>query len=314
MFTLGITLLGLAAASPALAMNVSNVLIYSYTAGFRHDSIPTAVAEMTRRGPDYGINFVNTEDMTMLTDEYFSQFDAMLLLSNTDEVFDAQARVAFQNYLDNGGNVVGVHAATDCMLNFTTMERTLGTQFAYHPEFTNATMIVADPSHPSTAGLPPRWRVQDEIYNFNHDPRALGAVVVLTADETSYVDTGDRSPAQGSPHPIAWYQERLKGSNSTGPVGRSWYTGLGHAAAAWKDDVFMGHIFGGITYVLASNTTRAMNPSATVGSLGPSYTPPPPALTTTLDSPNSSAVRVLGGLSLIGSILVSSCLLVLHMA
>lgn len=91
------------------------------------------------------------------------------------------------------------------MLNFTTMERTLGThipkhlaslfssslgsQFAYHPEFTNATMVVADPSHPSTAGLPPKWKITDEIYNFNHDPRSLGAVVVLTADETSYAGT-----------------------------------------------------------------------------------------------------------------------------
>src|SRR4051812_44113786 len=65
----------------------------------------------------------------------------------------------------------------------------LGSQFAYHPEFTNATMLVADPSHPSTAGLPPKWKIQDEIYNFNHDPRSLGAVVVLTADETSYTGT-----------------------------------------------------------------------------------------------------------------------------
>jgi type 1 glutamine amidotransferase len=306
MFTLGSTLLGLAVASaPALAMNVSNVLIYSYTAGFRHDSIPTAVAEMTRRGPDYGINFVNTEDMTMFTDDYLSQFDALFFLSNTDEVLDAQGKVAFQNYLDKGGNFMGAHAASDCMLNFTTMERTLGSQFAYHPEFTNATMLVADPSHPSTAGLPPKWEIQDEIYNFNHDPRSLGAVVVLTADETSYTDDGDHSPGQGSPHPTAWYQERLKGSNSTGPVGRSFYTGLGHAAAAWKDDVFMSHVFGGVTYVLSSNTTRAMNPSATVGSLGPSWTPPPPAPTATVDI-HSSAVRVLSGLSLIGSTLVLS--------
>lgn len=86
MFTLGSTLLGLAIASaPVLAMNVSNVLIYSHTAGFRHDSIPTAVAEMTRRGPDYGINFINSEDMTVFNDEYLSQFDALFFLSNTDE-------------------------------------------------------------------------------------------------------------------------------------------------------------------------------------------------------------------------------------
>jgi hypothetical protein len=124
------------------------------------------------------------------------------------------------------------------MLHWTTMTRTMGTfvfhtgnsrcanrrpgtQFAYHPEFTNATMIILDPDHPSTTGLPARWRVQDEIYNFVEDPRSVGAKVVVAADETSYVgasnrqlivplahrsllslDTGDRSPTQGSPHPI----------------------------------------------------------------------------------------------------------------
>lgn len=48
-------------------------------------------------------------------------------------------------------------------------------------------MLVTDPSHPSTANLPQRWRVQDEIYNFVQNPRDIGAIVVLAADETSYI-------------------------------------------------------------------------------------------------------------------------------
>jgi len=85
MFSLGLTTLALGALQSVLAINVSNVLIYSMTAGYRHDSIPTAVSEMTRRGVDYGINFINTEDMTKFRDDYLSQFDAIFFLSNTDE-------------------------------------------------------------------------------------------------------------------------------------------------------------------------------------------------------------------------------------
>lgn len=48
-------------------------------------------------------------------------------------------------------------------------------------------MLVLDSNHPSTMHLPGRWHVQDEIYNFVQDPRDLGAVVVLAADETSYI-------------------------------------------------------------------------------------------------------------------------------
>lgn len=78
----------------------------------------------------------------------------------------------------------------------------LGSAFAYHPEFTNATMVVAE-AHPSTAGLPERWNVTDEIYNFDRDPRiTVGAVVVLTADESTYNDPGARETGQGEPHPI----------------------------------------------------------------------------------------------------------------
>lgn len=132
-----------------------------------------------------------------------------------------------------------------------------GSQFEYHPEFQNATMVVQE-AHPATAGLPQRWRVADEVYNFNSDPRDIGAKVVLSVDETSYVDGGNHAPEQGSPHPIgmhlmpifflsdsdrtlticslgkiAWYQEHLAGTNSSN-AGRSFYSALGHSNASWQ--------------------------------------------------------------------------------
>lgn len=85
MYALNFALLGLAITPIVVARNVANVLIYSYTAGFRHESIPTAIAEMTRRGPDHGINFDNTEEMGKFNDDFLSQFDAVFFLSNTDE-------------------------------------------------------------------------------------------------------------------------------------------------------------------------------------------------------------------------------------
>ncbi|PVF98111.1 class I glutamine amidotransferase-like protein [Serendipita vermifera] len=297
------------------ASNVSNVLIYSYTAGFRHDSIPTAARSLQERGPDHGINFVHSEEPNDFNDEYLSQFDALLFLSTTEEVLTTSGKIAFQKYLDNGGNFIGVHAASYCLLNFATMEKTLGSKFAYHPDFTNATINVLDPTHPSTEGLPGRWHVQDEIYYFTRDPRRLGAVVVLSVDDTSYEGGSDYSDYQGSPHPIAWYMDKLKGTNSTGLVGRSWYTSLGHSNSSWKDDTFMSHVLGGVSYVLDSNTTRARNPSATVGSLGPEYEAPPPPSTPTTTVSIGAASSLLGhgeGLTLVGFIALLSTLWILH--
>ena len=66
------------------------------------------------------------------------------------------------------------------------------------------TIDVVGPSHPSTSMLPAQWHVFDEMsvsyvykvvrkfipcfrYNFKSDPRAVGAVVILSANESSYI-------------------------------------------------------------------------------------------------------------------------------
>jgi len=84
--TITLALLTLGLSPLALCTNVSNILIYSYTAGYRHESIPTAVDVLTRKGPEYGLNFINAEDPeTFAQANYLTQFDALMFISNTDE-------------------------------------------------------------------------------------------------------------------------------------------------------------------------------------------------------------------------------------
>ena len=63
----------------------SRALIYSATADFRHDSIPTAIQAMETQGPNYNIQFDQTEDMTWFTDDTLAQYDALVFLDNTGE-------------------------------------------------------------------------------------------------------------------------------------------------------------------------------------------------------------------------------------
>ncbi|KAG8732736.1 hypothetical protein FRC12_019151 [Ceratobasidium sp. 428] len=113
--------------------------------------------------------------------------------------------------------------------------------------------------------LPDRWTYTEEAYNFRSDPRTIGAHVVLSVDESSYTDTGVRNYSQGSPHPIAWYQEHGAGADDAASAGRSFYTSLGHLNSTWEDQNFLAHVLGGIQWALESNTTRAMNPDGQVG-------------------------------------------------
>ncbi|KAH0585062.1 hypothetical protein H2248_008325 [Termitomyces sp. 'cryptogamus'] len=247
----------------------ARVLIYSATAGFRHDSIPTAIAALKTNGSDINVEFDSTEDKTRFTVENLSQYDALLFLSTTGEILDDAGKAAFQAYLNLGGNFIGVHSSSDSLVNTTFYGREIGAYFDYHPALQNATVDVLDNTHPSTSMLPAEWHVRDEMYNFKSDPRTVGAVVLLAANESSYVDNGIRNFNQGTPHPLAWCQLHGSGAdiNKQGVAGRSFYTSLGHLNETWQDELFLSHVLGGVSWVLQGNTTRAMNPSASVGNI-----------------------------------------------
>ncbi|KAL1687337.1 trehalose utilization-domain-containing protein [Schizophyllum commune] len=252
----------------ALAASTPRVLIYSATEQFRHDSIPTAVQALKDAGNSAYITFDATEDKSLFTDDNLKQYDALVFLSNTGQVLDEDGINAFQKYLNLGGNFIGIHSATDCLNTTEFYGREIGAYFDYHPELTNATVDVLDRSHPSTSMLPEQWQVRDEMYNFKSDPRNVGAVVILSADESTYngeIDPGERKYNQGTPHPTAWYQEKGAGVQDGNTAGRSFYTSLGHLNETWHDVTFMAHVLGGIKWALDANTTLAFNSSASVG-------------------------------------------------
>ncbi|CAE6494107.1 unnamed protein product [Rhizoctonia solani] len=220
------------------------ILIYSATAGYRHDSIPAATQALQQLGQQHGIAFDSTEDKTKFSDNSLANYDAVLFLSNSQEVLDDAGKQAFQNYLNKGGNYVGIHAASACLYTTTFYQNEVGALFDYHPELQPATFLVLDKTHPSTTMLPDRWTYTEEVYNFRSDPRSVGAKVLLSVDSSSYNDTHAQNHTQGFPHPIAWYQERGAGAADSSAAGRSFYTSLGHLTSTWADQTFLAHILG----------------------------------------------------------------------
>ena len=60
-------------------------LIYSATADYRHDSIPTARDALITRGSSINVQFDATEDPTRFTDTGLAPYDLLLFLMNTGE-------------------------------------------------------------------------------------------------------------------------------------------------------------------------------------------------------------------------------------
>ncbi|RIQ12963.1 DUF1349 domain-containing protein [Jiangella rhizosphaerae] len=211
-----------------------SILVFSKTAGFRHDSIPAGIAAIQQLGAEHDFDVTATEDAAAFTDENLAQYDAVVWLSTTGDVLNADQQAAFERYIQNGGGYAGIHSASDTEYSWPWYGGLVGAYFANHPQNQTATVKVEDPAHPSTAHLDPLWSRYDEWYNYQSNPR--GDVHVLTSlDEKSY---SPGSGAMGADHPITWCQDY--------DGGRSWYTGLGHTIESYSEPEFLQLVLGGI--------------------------------------------------------------------
>ncbi|RKR86272.1 glucose/arabinose dehydrogenase [Micromonospora pisi] len=222
------------AAQDAQAAAAYAVLVFSKTAGFRHDSIPAGITAIQQLGAANDFTVDATEDATAFTDANLSRYRAVIWLSTTGDVLDPTQQAAFERYIRAGGGYVGIHAAADTEYDWSWYGNLVGAYFASHPANQQATVKVEDPGHPSTATLPARWSRFDEWYNFRTNPRG-SAHVLASLDESTYTPG---SGAMGADHPTAWCK--------TYDGGRSWYTGGGHTNESYADAQFRAHLLGGI--------------------------------------------------------------------
>ncbi|WP_405469190.1 ThuA domain-containing protein [Streptomyces canus] len=216
--------------------DAERVLVFSKTAGFRHDSIPDGVAAVKQLGETGGFTVDATEDANAFTPRNLRRYDAVVFLSTTGDVLDPTQQRAFEGYIRNGGGYVGIHAAADTEYDWAFYGGLAGAYFQSHPAIQPATVVAEDRAHPSTSGLPPTWNRTDEWYNYRSNPRDR-AHVLASLDESSY--TGG---TMNGDHPIAWCQDYQGG--------RAFYTGLGHTKESYTDPAFRGHVLGGIRYAI----------------------------------------------------------------
>ncbi|MEU9848685.1 ThuA domain-containing protein [Streptomyces sp. NPDC047985] len=225
----------------AVDQNAKRVLVFSKTAGYRHAAIPDGVAALGQLGKDSGITVDTTEEARQFTTANLARYDAVVFLSTTGDVLNADQQKAFENYVATGGGYMGIHAAADTEYDWPFYGGLVGAYFSSHPAIQPATVRVEDHEHPATAHLGDEWNRTDELYNYRTNPRGQ-ARILATLDETTY--TGG---TMNGDHPITWCQ--------TYQGGRSFYTGLGHTKESYADPAFRRLLLGGLRY--ASGQVKA---------------------------------------------------------
>ncbi|MEU2118538.1 ThuA domain-containing protein [Streptomyces sp. NPDC016459] len=220
-------------------MPTPDVLIYTRTTGYRHDSIPHGAAALTELARHLGRTAEVTEDPDVFTPGRLARCAVVVLLSTTGNVLTPEGRAAFETYLRGGGALLALHAAANAEPDWPFYGELLGTRFDGHPEVQPGIVLVDGHDHPATSPLPDRWAWTDEWYNFTSDPRGTGADrvrILARADESTY-----RGGTHGDDHPLVWCRDVDRG--------RVFFTALGHAPEAYRDPVFRAHLSGALVWL-----------------------------------------------------------------
>lgn len=163
-----------------------------------------------------------TDDSSVINDDNLKNYQAFVMLHLAPFDMKPSEQAALQKFIESGHGWVGIHAAGLTGREFLDPKSVYwdwfedfmgGVLYSPHPHYQRGTVVVEDKKHPVMRGLPDRFEVSDEWYEWNKSPR--GAVRVLaTADESTY----KQNHPMGD-HPIIWTHEKYR---------RMLYISIGH--------------------------------------------------------------------------------------
>ena len=225
-----------------------NVLVFSKTAAFRHQSIEAGKKALAKMAQEKGFTVSFTEDASQFNEPNLKKFNAVIFLNTTGDVLNPEQQSSFERYIQAGGGYVGIHAATDTEYEWPWYGKLAGAYFLDHPmtpsNVQKGKFIVTMKNHWATKGMPDEFERSDEFYSFKDISPKINVVVKI--DEKSYI--GGKNPDF---HPMSWYQE-FDG-------GRSFYTAMGHTDETFAEPLFLNHLFAGIQYVTGGDSPKPLD-------------------------------------------------------
>ncbi|MDB5190880.1 MAG: ThuA protein [Segetibacter sp.] len=195
-----------------------------------------------RHGYRHNFDAVLFEDPNSFNDKFLAQFQVVIFLNTTGDIFNAEQQKVFEKFIQSGKGFVGIHSASDTEYDWKWYTQLVGRMFHIHPAVQTAKLQVLDSSFPGLQGLNNSlWT--EEWYEFGAE-KMPGLTSILAVDEKSYNPKTNwgtkKGEGMGKSHPISWYH------NYDG--GRSFYTALGHIPANFTNTAFLNHLYAGILW------------------------------------------------------------------
>lgn len=233
--------------------NKSAILLFSKTTGFRHDeSIQSSFPALKNLEEKNNWFIYGTEEGGVFNAAQLKQFKLVIFNNSTGRVLNEEQQKALEDYVNQGGAVMGIHGAGDDSHHawdwYT--QAFLGAQFSHHPlnpQFQKAEVkIEEDVDSLFDKNLSKSWVNTDEWYVFFAQPK--GAKVLYTINGDKIIPNGnilwtkDKNFGMGKSHPVAWYRQMGKG--------KGFYTSMGHSKDVWNNPDYVKLIENGINWCI----------------------------------------------------------------
>jgi len=216
-------------------------LLVTTTRGWHHESLHSGVLAIQDLGKRNFFDVVLFEDPKGFTDKFLDQFQVVIFLNTTGDIFDSAQQKVMEHFIQSGKGYVGIHSASDTEYDWDWYNKLVGRMFHIHPVIQTARINILDNSFPGLQGFAGNKLWTEEWYEFGPE-KIAGLNYILAVDEATYnpkVQWADKKgEGMGKLHPVAWYH--------TYDGGRSFYTALGHLPTVFSDPAFLNHLYAGI--------------------------------------------------------------------
>jgi type 1 glutamine amidotransferase len=220
----------------------SKILHYTETSGFDHQTRIVSYNMFLQMGMQNG--FAVDNDSTGNVFNSFAnlqQYDVIVFANTTgNAILDSAQQQHFMQYMNAGGNFIGIHSATDTYRHSTANGSNTGAWDWYaemvgasvqenpnHVSGTPVYRIDALAVHPILNGMPNPWFKPEEYYYWEAGYFGASNNVLQQVEQTvgpnGLVNSYDSSRA------VTWYKQLPNG-------GDVFYTSLGHAQANYTSD------------------------------------------------------------------------------
>ncbi len=228
------------------------LLVFSRTAGFRHQSIATGKVALEEMGEKTGaFEAVISDDLANFEPGKIDEFDAILFLSTTQNAFEGaedekRLQDSLMKFVKGGKGFVGIHAATDTFYNWPEYGEMINGYFDGHPWRAGTEVhVFVEPGkeeHPLAAmfaGEPLEFK--EEIYQLKdpYDSSKVDMLLRLDKDKSAEVKGIKRTDNDFG---VAWARHWGEG--------RVFYCSLGHNHHIYWHPKVLRHYLAGIQWAL----------------------------------------------------------------